>query len=61
MPKSKDAVLLQYKNVKILRYKNIDDIVYIYKKCPSNSEIVLELIKKSIGYSDKSDKSDESN
>ena len=60
MPKSKDAVLLQYKNVKILRYNYIDDIVYIYK-CPSDSEIVLELIKKSIGYSDKSDKSDESN
>jgi hypothetical protein len=61
MPKSKDAVLLQYKNVKILRYNYIDDIVYIYRKCPSNSEIVLEFIKKSIGYSDKSDKSNESN
>ena len=30
MPKSKDAVLLTYKNVKILRYNYIDDIVYIY-------------------------------
>ena len=60
MPKLKDAVLLQYKNVKILRYSYIDDILYIHKH-PSDSEIVIELIKKSFGYSDKSDKSDESN
>ena len=51
MPKHTD--ILQYKDIEIIRYHYIDDILYKYKRS-SDSKIVLEVIKKSIEFGCKS-------